>query len=208
MADLLDKPKGIYEALPKIMAAVGAVAKNGTNTQGQGYKFRAVDDVMASVQAVLAKHGVAVWPEVKAYTCEQVHVGKNNTTMMHVLATIAYHWTAADGSEIVSVALGEAMDSGDKAANKAMAAAYKYAVTQTLSIPTSEPKDTENDSPELSEGFVPISKAVRTMPEALKMLVSRYGKDECTAYRNAHGLPGTLAEVDKMENYLATMAAV
>lgn len=140
---------GIHEALPKIMAEVGAVGKGGTN-KAQGYAFRGVDDVMASLQGVLARHGVAVWPVVKSYTCEQVKVGKGGTEMFHVMALIEYHWTSSDGSEIITVTLGESMDSGDKASNKAMAAAYKYAATQTLSIPTHEPKDTELDSPELA----------------------------------------------------------
>jgi hypothetical protein len=42
--------------------------------------------------------------------------------------------------------IGEAMDSGDKSANKAMSAAQKYALLQVFCIPTEEPKDTENET--------------------------------------------------------------
>jgi hypothetical protein len=44
------------------------------------------------------------------------------------------------------VTVGEAMDSGDKSANKAMSAAMKYALIETFSIPTAEDNDTENQT--------------------------------------------------------------
>ena len=46
--------------------------------------------------------------------------------------------------------MGEAMDTGDKATNKAMSAAMKYALLQTFCIPTEEGgKDTEENSHEV-----------------------------------------------------------
>jgi len=71
--------------------------------------------------------------------------------MFHATLWIEYHFAASDGSEIVALTAGEATDSGDKACNKAMASALKYALTQTFSIPTEEAKDTEQDHPELSQ---------------------------------------------------------
>jgi hypothetical protein len=41
------------------------------------------------------------------------------------------------------------MDSGDKATNKAMSAAYKYAAMQAFSIPTEGDNDTENHTHEV-----------------------------------------------------------
>ncbi|SPW12874.1 Uncharacterised protein [Cronobacter sakazakii] len=43
-----------------------------------------------------------------------------------------------DGSVHTVVTYGEAMDSGDKATNKAMSIAYKYAAFQAFCIPTEE----------------------------------------------------------------------
>jgi hypothetical protein len=40
------------------------------------------------------------------------------------------------------------MDSSDKATNKAMSAAYKYAAFQAFAIPTEGDNDTENNTPE------------------------------------------------------------
>jgi len=41
------------------------------------------------------------------------------------------------------------MDSGDKAANKAMSVAHKYAFLQVLAIPTKETKDPDHESYEI-----------------------------------------------------------
>ena len=48
---------------------------------------------------------------------------------------------------MVTEVIGEGMDSGDKASNKAMSVAHKYAIMQLLSIPTEDAKDPENDNP-------------------------------------------------------------
>ena len=48
---------------------------------------------------------------------------------------------AEDGSSIEAVVIGEGMDSGDKASNKALAVAFKYACFQVFCIPTEEMKD-------------------------------------------------------------------
>ena len=47
-----------------------------------------------------------------------------------------------------AVTIGEGMDSGDKATNKAMAIAFKYACFQVFCIPTEEMNDPDSESPE------------------------------------------------------------
>ena len=62
------------------------------------------------------------------------------------------------------------MDSGDKASNKAMAAAMKYAICQILCIPTEEIKDPDGESP---EGSKPTEKTdEQKMEEDLDTLVT------------------------------------
>ena len=51
--------------------------------------------------------------------------------------------SAEDGSKHIVKTFGEAMDSGDKATNKAMSAAYKYACLQAFSIPTEGDNDAD-----------------------------------------------------------------
>lgn len=139
----------IHEQLPKVMRAVGAVAKSKKNTQ-QNYQFRGVDDVVAHVQAIMAEHGVTCVPRVVHHEREALAT-KSGGTMASVRLLVEHHFYAADGSSVVATTLGEAMDAGDKASNKAMSAALKYALTETLLIPTYEvDRDTEESSPEMA----------------------------------------------------------
>jgi hypothetical protein len=57
---------------------------------------------------------------------------------------------AEDGSKHTVVTVGEAMDSGDKASNKAMSAAYKYAAFQTFCIPTEGDNDADSTTHEVA----------------------------------------------------------
>jgi hypothetical protein len=66
--------------------------------------------------------------------------------LIYRVLKIRYDFFARDGSSVSATVMGEGMDSGDKASNKAMAVAHKYALLQILSIPTEESLDTENES--------------------------------------------------------------
>ena len=140
----------IDEQICKVMAEIGAVGKTETN-QMQKYKYRGIDAVMNALHPALVKHNVFVIPEVLSHEREQ-YAKKNSkgedSMLIYSVVTVRYHFIADDGSEVSAVVMGEAMDSGDKSMNKAMSAAYKYALFQTLCIPTEEMKDSEQDSPE------------------------------------------------------------
>lgn len=141
--------RGIYAALARVMSEVGAVGKNRKNPQ-QGYQFRGVDDVVAHVQEVMAQQGVVVVPRVVERERDMVAT-KSGGSMASVRLLVEHTFYALDGSSVVAVTLGEAMDAGDKASNKAMSAALKYALTETLLIPTYEvDRDTEEQSPQMA----------------------------------------------------------
>ena len=54
------------------------------------------------------------------------------------LSKIKYIFYAEDGTSVEAITIGEGMDSGDKATNKSMAIAMKYALFQVFCIPTEE----------------------------------------------------------------------
>ena len=56
--------------------------------------------------------------------------------------------SALDGSKHTVRTFGEAMDSADKATNKAMSAAYKYAAFQAFAIPTEGDNDADAHTPQ------------------------------------------------------------
>lgn len=134
----------IYRAIAGVIADVGAVGKDKVNKQ-QGFKFRSVDDVYNALHPALAKNRVFIVPEILEQTRE-MHQTKSGTQMVLVICKIRFTFYAEDGSYIQSVIIGEGLDTGDKATNKAMAIAYKYACFQVFCIPTEEMVDPDSES--------------------------------------------------------------
>jgi len=123
----------IHKAIIAVMREVGAIGKNSTNVQ-QNYKFRSIEDVYNRVQPLFAEHGIFSYPKVIAQDRKEVKTAKGGT-LHYAILTVEYTFAAEDGSSIAVTVVGEGMDSGDKASNKAMAAAHKYAICQVLNIP-------------------------------------------------------------------------
>jgi hypothetical protein len=68
----------------------------------------------------------------------------------HVTIMMEYDFFAEDGSKVtVGPIPAEGLDSGDKATNKALSAALKYALIQTFSIPTEDMAEADLESPEI-----------------------------------------------------------
>lgn len=144
-APMVDSPQ-IYSLMSKIMHDVGFIAKGRQNTQ-QNYAFRGIDDVFAALQPALISHGVFFVPEV--IQSEQVErASRSGGLLIYTTLRVAYTFYAPDGSSVGAVVVGEAMDSGDKSANKAMSAALKYAVLQIFCVPTEATPDADSDSPD------------------------------------------------------------
>lgn len=137
----------IHEAIADIMAQVPAITKERRN-QAQGYNFRGIDDVYIAVHPLFVRHGVFSVPNVLEERTEERVTTKGSALIYRVLR-IRYDFFARDGSSITATVIGEGMDSGDKAANKAMSVAHKYAIMQILAIPTEETVDPEVDSHEV-----------------------------------------------------------
>ncbi|RFU95065.1 single-stranded DNA-binding protein [Sphaerochaeta halotolerans] len=134
----------IYEAMSAILVDVDAIGKNQKNQQ-QGFRFRGIDDVYNTVHPIFARHGVFTVPTVIAERSEERTTNRGSNLIYRIL-TIKYTFYATDGSCFESVVIGEGMDSGDKAANKAMAVAHKYALLQALCIPTIDMVDPDSES--------------------------------------------------------------
>lgn len=129
----------IYQAISGVMADIGAIGKDKKNAQ-QGFKYRGVDDVMNALQPVMVKHGLFVVPEIIDQKREERQTSRGGN-LIYSVCTVRYTFYAKDGSSVQCVVIGEGMDSGDKATNKAMSIAFKYACFQVFCIPTEEMKD-------------------------------------------------------------------
>jgi hypothetical protein len=131
--------KNIFESIQAVMGEIGAVGKTSKNAQ-QGFMYRGIDAVMNALQPALIKHGVFVVPEILEQTREE-RVNAKGTTLIYSICKIKYNFYAQDGSSVSAIVIGEGMDTGDKATNKAMSIAFKYACFQVFCIPTEEMVD-------------------------------------------------------------------
>ena len=114
----------------------------------QGFKYRSIDAVMNALNPAMIKHKIFCAPEVIEQIREERTTGKGST-LIYSVCKIKYRFFTVDGSYIDAVVVGEGMDSGDKATNKAMSVAFKYACFQTFCIPTENLiDDPDADTPE------------------------------------------------------------
>ena len=148
----------IHTAMVAIMRDITAIGKDSKNA-AQGFKFRGIDAVYNELHNLLAKHGVITLPQAGTPVVEE-RTNSKGTTLRFVTIPMTYQFVAEDGSSITCQVIGEGMDSGDKATNKAMAIAHKYALLQTFLIPTEEQKDPDYETHEVAPRPPVIAKPV------------------------------------------------
>jgi len=137
----------IFQSIQAVMREIGAIGKNSKNTQ-QGFMFRGIDAVMNGINPALTKYGVFIVPEILEQTREERQT-KSGNNLIYSVCRIKYTFYAQDGSCISATVIGEGMDSGDKATNKAMSIAFKYACFQVFCIPTEEMADPDAECHEV-----------------------------------------------------------
>lgn len=158
-----ESPK-IYERMAAVMRDIGAIGKDSVNQQ-QHFKFRGIDAVYNELHDVMAKHCVFSVPEVLNDSSEERQT-KTGGNLIYRILKIKYTFYTDDGSSVSCVVIGEGMDSGDKASNKAMAIAHKYALLQTFCIPTEEQKDPDAESHNVTARVIPTGSQQQLPPKA------------------------------------------
>ncbi len=159
------------------MAKTG-MAKTGKNQQ-QGYAFRGIDDVYNALASLLSQHNLVVLPRV--LTREQT---ERQSAKGGIIFSVALHVefdfvSSEDGSKHTVATFGEAMDSADKATNKAMSAAYKYACIQAFCIPTEGDNDADATTHEVAQIELVSASEIASIRQALVII----GKDENAALK-------------------------
>jgi hypothetical protein len=156
----------IYSAISAVAKAMSGpgVAKGRKNVQ-QGYQFRGIDDVMNALSSALPESGMVILPRVMERT-EVERQTKSGGALFYVTLRVEFDLVAVeDGSRHTVVTYGEAMDSADKATNKAMSAAYKYLALLTFCIPTEATPDTDADFTTHEVAAVKSAKSVTGLNE-------------------------------------------
>lgn len=136
----------IFQKIPLIMRDVGAVTKDRTNS-AQNYKFRGIEDLYLAFHPVLVEHGVFCVPQVIDMQCSEVQKADGKISYRTIIK-MKHSFMAEDGSSVDAITIGEGLDSSDKASNKAMSAAMKYAFIELFSVPTQDIDDSDKDSPD------------------------------------------------------------
>ena len=158
----------VYKAISAVMAdlAKEGISKDQRNVQ-QGYNFRGIDDVLNALSSLLAKHELVILPRVLSRDCQERQTQKGGT-LFYVTEEVEYDFISArDGSKHTTKVFGEAMDSADKATNKAMSAAYKYNAIQSFAIPTKgEDNDADATTPDPGKAKTAAKPAPARTPQA------------------------------------------
>lgn len=156
-----EPPPNVYQCIAAVQAdlAKTGIGKESENTFDR-YKFRGIDAVYNALAPLLAQHGLCVLPRIIERDCQERQSRKGDA-MFYVTVTAEFDFvSAADGSTHTVRTYGEAMDRSDKATNKAMSAAYKYAAFMTFAIPT----EGDNDADATTHEVAP--KSEEEMPDA------------------------------------------
>jgi hypothetical protein len=126
----------VYQAIAAVSAqlAKDGIGKSREN-KTQGFKFRGIDETLNALAPVLSANGLVVLPRMMTRQITE-RESRNGGVLFSVVVEAEFDFVSAeDGTTHTVRTFGEAMDSGDKATNKAMSIAYKYAAFLAFCIP-------------------------------------------------------------------------
>ena len=167
----------VLRGIQQVMAAFAdnGIAKNRKN-ESQGFKFRGIDDVMNRMAQHLVEANLVIVPQVTSRDVQE-RVNSRGNPLFYVTVQVNFQvFSTVDGSNLICSVPGEAMDSGDKATNKALSIAYKYMAFQLFAIPIDEDPDatTHQLAPKKEKTLTPDEQqVVRNLCEQAKFPVDR-----------------------------------
>ncbi len=134
----------VYQAITAVTAIMaGEGISKARKNQQQGYNFRGIDDVYMALSRHLSDQKLCILPRVLERTMVE-RTTKNGGISTYVVLDVEFDLVSAvDGSKHTIRTMGEAMDTADKATNKAMSAAMKYACLMAFQIPTEGDNDAD-----------------------------------------------------------------
>lgn len=136
------KHKNIHEAILGVMNEVGYVQKDGQIRSGGSYRFASESAFIQALRPAMLEHGIYVYPSKCIEPSLETYTTSSGTNMNLVLLTMQYTFVYAGTGESITVeVMGSGSDVGDKASNKALTAAFKYALRQAFMIETGDDPD-------------------------------------------------------------------
>jgi len=153
----------VYQCISKVQAALAktGIAKDRQCQQGASFKYRGIDEVYNTLAPLLSSAGLCILPRIVSRHCDERLSGAGKA-LFYVIVEAEFDMVSAeDGTKHTIRTYGEAMDSGDKATNKAMSIAYKNAIFMAFSVPT----EGDNDPDAQAHDVAPPSPS--SMPNAV-----------------------------------------
>jgi len=210
---------GVPHVALAIKAIMKEVRKEGISkdrkNQQQSYNFRGIDDVLNVLSGMLPEADLIVIPRMLSRTQVERTTAKGGVLFFSTVEADYTFKSTIDGSEhLVGPFYGEAMDSADKATNKAMSAAYKYMAIQTFCIPT----EGDNDADATTHEVVANAAGGSVPSPARQRLISRDELADLQTRIDATGTDivlfckymkvGALAELTAPDGYERALAAL
>ena len=143
----------------------------------------------------MAEHGLCILPRVLTRECVERQT-KAGGAIFYVTVEVEFDFVSAeDGSKHTVKTFGEAMDTSDKATNKAMSAAYKYAALQAFAIPTEGDNDADLHTHEVAPKAKPstIQKTLLSENQVSDFVISIMDSDTLDALKINHATAYKLA---------------
>jgi hypothetical protein len=184
----------VYECIAAVSAELAktGIAKDRKNEQ-QHYKFRGIDEVFNALAPLLSRHQLVILPRILTRSVTE-RTSKSGTAQFFVVVEAEFDFVSAkDGTKHTVRTFGEAQDSADKATNKAMSAAYKYAAFQAFAIPTEGDNDADGPHHEVVPAEETKAKAA-DFAEAIKTADSEPTLVKVGRQLAGAGLPPTLVK--------------
>ena len=177
--------KSIHHALVHIMNEVGYVQKDGkVASKSVNYKYASEASLIRAIRPQLRENGVSFYcsnaniVNSEDFISKKVWDSVTTETVNHkVLGVFTFRFTHAESDTFIDAfSIGEGVDTGDKAGNKAATGALKYALRQTFIIETGDDPDTVSSE----------EQTVQTQPQAVA---------PCDWFAHKFTLPRTSAEL-------------
>ena len=187
-------PTSIVAIIPRIREELGAISKDKEATAGARFSYRGHDEIVNAIVPLFNKYGVFTTVEDEHLVYQGREAANNKWATAAVIRKKVTFW-APDGSSVASTVVAESVDNGNKATGQAQTYAYRFALTQTFTIPTGEP-DPDSLSGDFGAAGAKAETPTRTQPVAPAATVTTTNpevealKASIRDHLKAHGIEG------------------
>lgn len=192
-----EKTMNVHERICAVIAEMPGIGKGGRLQGSNGYAFRGIEQMTAALQPLFGKHGLHFVPNVLQF--ELVDLIVNGKPWQEARLLVAYRAYGADGDYVdIGPTLGIGRDNSDKGANKAMTAAFKYALLQTFGV-SDRADDGDAERVEHAEHAEPAADLPESVATFLADMqgVSDAVRDHCRKYVKAQKFPALPSKWDE-----------